>query len=118
MNDEQRIEEAANENVKSSFSRFESFIAGAKYERDYIEKQAKLSIEEIDVLKSIGVTAENWYAVRYDSTQEPTAIFRIEAHAIAYRNQFTSTSIVEPWPMVIRDYRKGGITRKQDSNGK
>lgn len=67
----------------------------------------KLSTEEIDALKSVGVIADNWYAVCYNENAMPIALFDDEASAKAYRDQFTATSIVVPWPMVLKDYRKG-----------
>jgi hypothetical protein len=69
----------------------------------------KLTNEEVDALKSVGVIAENWYAVSYANTQKPIAIFCNEDYAKAYRDKFSATSIVEPWPMVIKDYRNKGL---------
>ena len=67
-----------------------------------------LTLEELESLKSIGVIAENWYAVTHDENQMPFAIFNNEQYANSYRDQFSATSIIEPWPMVIKDYRKRG----------
>lgn len=67
---------------------------------------ATLNKDELDSLKSFGVIAQNWYAVCYDKNSMPIAIFQNEDHAKMYRNQFSATSIIEPWPMVIKDYRK------------
>lgn len=61
---------------------------------------------ELKALKKIGVIAENWYAVQYDETQMPFALFASYEHAKAYRDKFIATAIVEPWPMVVKDYRK------------
>lgn len=66
----------------------------------------KLNSEELEALKSIGVVAENWFAVCYNGNTKPFALFDSEEHAKAYRDRFSATSIVEPWPMVIKDYRK------------
>lgn len=66
----------------------------------------QLTTEELKALKSVGVIAENWYAVQYDETQMPFALFASYEHAKAYRDQFIATAIIEPWPMVIKDYRK------------
>jgi hypothetical protein len=68
-----------------------------------------LSKEEIEALKSVGVIAENWFAVSYNENAMPTALFCNEDYAKAYRDQFMATSIVAPWPMVIKDFRKKGI---------
>lgn len=67
-----------------------------------------LSEEEIKELKTIGIVAENWFAVCYDKNSKPIALFSEEDYAKAYRDQFTATSIIEPWPMTIKDYRNGG----------
>jgi hypothetical protein len=82
------------------------YVAGAKD-----EKESKLDENEIEALKTIGIIAENWFAVLYNRESNPIAIFADELHAIAYKDKFTATSIIEPWPMVIRDFRKGGITK-------
>lgn len=66
----------------------------------------KLTPDEIKQLSSVGIIAQNWFAVCHDSTQMPIAIFCSEEYAIAYRDKFSATSIIEPWPMVIKDYRK------------
>jgi hypothetical protein len=66
-----------------------------------------LTQDEIDGLKTVGVIAENWYAISYDKNTKPYALFQNEDHAMAYRDQFSITSIVEPWPMIVKDYRKG-----------
>lgn len=65
----------------------------------------KLTDEEIESLKTIGIIAKNWYAVQYDKNSTPFALFDSEEYAIAYRNQFCATAIVEPYAMKIRDYR-------------
>jgi hypothetical protein len=70
-------------------------------------KTEALTPEEIESLKSVGIVAENWSAVSYSENETPYAFFREEQHAIAYRDKFSATSIVAPWPMKIRDYRKG-----------
>lgn len=67
---------------------------------------------ELKALKKIGVIAANWYAVTYDETQMPFAIFENEPHAIAYRDKFSATSIVEPWPMIIKDMRKPDLKKR------
>ena len=64
-----------------------------------------LTHEELEALKSIGVIAENWYAVTYDKNQMPFAFFSIYENAKAYTERFVATAIIEPWPMVIKDYR-------------
>lgn len=66
----------------------------------------RLTPEEIDALKSVGIIAENWFAVCYNENAMPTALFCNEDYAKAYRDKFTATSIVVSWPMVIKDYRK------------
>lgn len=66
----------------------------------------RLTSQEIEELKTVGIIAQNWYAVSYNSNSTPIAIFSNEEYAIAYRDKFTATSIVEPWPMIVRDYRK------------
>lgn len=71
-----------------------------------------LSDGEIKSLKTIGVIAENWWAVTHDETQMPFAIFQNEEHAKAYKHQFSRTSIVEPWPMIVKDVRKGLLKRR------
>jgi hypothetical protein len=65
----------------------------------------KLKEDEIQALSSVGVTARNWYAVCYTENETPIALFDNEASAIAYRDQFSATSLVIPWPMIIKDYR-------------
>jgi hypothetical protein len=72
----------------------------------------QLTTEELKALKSVGVIAENWYAVQYDETQMPFAIFDNEPHAIAYRDKFSATSIIEPWPMIIKDIRKPTLKKR------
>lgn len=66
----------------------------------------ELNTEELRALESVGKKAENWYAVMYNENSMPIAIFSTKEYAEAYRNQFSSTSIIEPWPMIIRDYSK------------
>jgi len=70
-------------------------------------KSSELSTEELSLLKSVGIIAANWYAVCYPDNTMPIALFADEESAKAYRDQFTATSIVEPWPMILRDLRKG-----------
>ena len=65
-----------------------------------------LTPEELEALKTVGVLAENWYAVTYDETQMPFALFSSYENAKAYRDRFIATAIIEPWPMVLKDYRK------------
>lgn len=67
---------------------------------------------ELKALKKIGVIAANWYAVTYDENQMPFAIFDNEPYAIAYRDKFSATSIVEPWPMIIKDMRKPDLKKR------
>ena len=66
----------------------------------------KLTHEEIEGLKTVGIIAENWHAVIYPNARVPVAIFREESDAVAYRDQFTATSLIETWPMKIRDIGK------------
>ena len=66
----------------------------------------KLTLEELEALKSVGIIAVNWFAVTYDETQMPFGLFNNEQHAKAYRDQYSVTSIIEPWPLIIKDYRK------------
>lgn len=66
----------------------------------------ELSNEEIKALESVGKKAQNWYAVMYTENSMPFAIFQDKEHAKAYRDQFSATSIIEPWPMIVRDYEK------------
>lgn len=69
-------------------------------------EESGLSADELNALSSIGVVAKNWYAVSYSSNSMPYAIFDNKECAEAYRDKFSATSIVEPWPMVIKDLRK------------
>lgn len=71
--------------------------------------KTELDEGELSALKSIGVIAANWYAVSYDINQMPFAIFASKEYAEAYRDKFSATSIVEAWPMIIKDLRKGRI---------
>ena len=65
-----------------------------------------MTTDEIEALKSIGVIAENWYGVTYGKNQIPFALFSSFENASAYKERFIATAIIEPWPMVIKDYRK------------
>lgn len=69
-------------------------------------EESELSTDELNALSSIGVVAKNWYAVSYSGNSMPYAIFDNKECAEAYRDKFSATSIVEPWPMVIKDLRK------------
>lgn len=69
-------------------------------------EESELTRDELNALSSIGVTAKNWYAVSYHKNSYPYAIFESKEYAEAYRDKFSATSIVEPWPMVIKDLRK------------
>lgn len=60
-----------------------------------------------DVIKRVGIIAENWHAVTYDETQMPFALFSTFENAKAYRDRFIATALIEPWPMIIKDFRKG-----------
>lgn len=66
----------------------------------------ELTQEEIEGLKTIGIVAQNWYAVHHPDNQIPFAIFNSKEYAEAYRNQFCATAIIEPYGMKIKDYRK------------
>lgn len=65
-----------------------------------------LTNEELEALKSAGIIAENWYAVTYSLERMPFALFESKEIAEAYRHQFCRTALIEPWPMVKRDFRK------------
>lgn len=67
----------------------------------------ELSSEEIEGLKTVGIIAANWYAVSVDKNTVPFAIFNNFEYAEAYRKQFLATAAIEPWPMIVKDYRKG-----------
>lgn len=66
----------------------------------------ELNTEELRALESVGKKAENWYAVMYNENSMPFALFATKEYAEAYRDQFSATSIVEAWPMIVRDYGK------------
>lgn len=70
-----------------------------------------LTEDELTALKKIGIIAANWYAVTHDENQMPFALFDNEGYAIAYRDKFSATSIVEPWPMILKDMRKPSIEK-------
>lgn len=70
------------------------------------EEESELTQDELNALSSVGIIAKNWYAVSYSKNQTPFAIFESIEYARAYRDKFSATSIVEPWPMVIKDLRK------------
>lgn len=70
------------------------------------EEESELTQDELNALSSVGIIAKNWYAVSYSKNQMPFAIFESIEYAKLYRDKFSSTSIVEPWPMVIKDLRK------------
>lgn len=71
-------------------------------------KGEELTQEEINALASVGKVGQNWYAVMHDTNSMPFAIFQNKEYAEAYTNQFCRTAIVEPWPMIIKDYSRGG----------
>lgn len=66
----------------------------------------ELNTEHIRALAAVGKKAENWYAVMYNENSMPLAIFSTKEYAEAYRNHFIATAMIEPWPMIIRDYGK------------
>jgi hypothetical protein len=68
--------------------------------------KTEMDEDELNALKSVGIIAANWYAVSYEGNQMPYAIFSSKEYAEAYRNQFSATSIIEPWPMIVKDLRK------------
>jgi hypothetical protein len=68
--------------------------------------KTELTDDELSALKSVGIIAANWWAICYNENTMPIALFQDEQHAKAYRDQFTATSIVIPWAMKIKDYRK------------
>ena len=70
-----------------------------------------LSEKEIEELKTVGVIAENWYAVTYNKNSKPFAIFHTKDYAEAYKDRYCATAIVEPWPMIIKDVRKGALAK-------
>lgn len=69
-------------------------------------RTSKLSEEEIAAAKEAGIIVQNWFAVCISENRMPYAFFESELYANAYRDQFSATSIVQPWPMLIKDYRK------------
>lgn len=66
----------------------------------------ELSDEDVKALESVGKKAQNWYAVMYHENGTPYAIFAKKEYAEAYRDQFSATSIIEAWPMLVSDYGK------------
>jgi len=66
----------------------------------------ELTQDEINLLASVGKVAKNWYAVMYDINQLPFAIFCSKESAESYRHQYCRTAIIQPWPLIIRDYSK------------
>jgi len=66
----------------------------------------KLTLEELEALKSVGIIAENWFAVTYDETQMPFALFNNEQHAKAYRDQYSVTSIIKWYNVFRKDFKK------------
>jgi hypothetical protein len=69
-------------------------------------EEENLTTEELEALKTIGVIAENWHAVSYNENSMPYALFQNKEYAVAYRDTFSATSIITPWPMIVKDYRK------------
>ena len=69
-------------------------------------KETALTTEEIEGLKTVGIVSANWYAVCVDKNTAPFALFDCLEYAEAYRKQFLATAIIEPWPMIVKDYRK------------
>jgi hypothetical protein len=65
-------------------------------------KPSMLDEDELNALKSVGILAENWFAICVNKNAMPLAIFKDEKDAIKFASP---DHVVEPWPMIIRDYR-------------
>lgn len=58
--------------------------------------------EEIKALKNVGLKGENWYAVIAEGADTPYAIFQRESWAADWKEKYSRTAKIEPWPMIIR----------------
>ena len=68
----------------------------------FISTYEKLSDEEKQALKEAGIVTEVWYSLVYPQTGQIHAIFKSGDHCETYRKQFSVTSIVEPFNMIIK----------------
>jgi hypothetical protein len=67
----------------------------------------ELTKEELAAFKTVGIIAENWFAILPSKGRVPIAIFNNDKSANDWMMLKCPNAIMEPWPMIIKDLRKG-----------
>lgn len=83
------------DNIKSQFAKTSQSI-------QINQDGKKLTNEEICAMKKAGIKGENWYAVIAEGADTPYAIFQRESWAAEWKEKYSRTAKIEPWPMIIR----------------
>ena len=61
-----------------------------------------LSQEEIGAAKEAGINLQQFWAVAYDTTATPLAIFDSRENAEKWKSEMCATAIVEPYALQVR----------------